>query len=855
MRCALLAFVAGIAGLQTLAVLPAPAWCVSLMAVVLVLAWLPIGAPHRFRYLLRVRVRIRFLRFFVLTACAALAGFAWAALCAHDHLRDRLLPEWEGRDITLVGTVDNLPASSERGRRFLFSVERAMPQNGVTPRIPARLSLSWYADRRGIAAVPEIAPGARWQFTVRLTRPHGNANPYTFDYELWLLERRIGATGYVRAGTRTLKQAPARLLDSFVFSLPHAIQRARGYLQRKILAALPHAPHAGVMVALAIGAQSGIEKADWDVFRRTGVSHLVAISGLHIMMVAGLFGRLTLALWRRSFWMPARFAMPLPLRLPAQKAAMLAALLGAFAYVALAGFGIPAQRALYMLTAMALAFWLGRIGSPSHILCIALATVLLLDPWALSWPGFHLSFAAVAIILYAGAGRTRMHAACDDGDDAAPGGRLRRCLRHCLPIVRTLSDGTRTQWAVTLGLLPLTMLFFGQYSVVSSFANALAIPVVTLLVVPLVLLGSVLPAPLASWALTAAHGAFSYLFCWLDWLSTLPVAVWHAPLPTGAMFFAALAGALLMLAPRGWPLRWVGVFGWLPLLLNAPSHPPAGAMWVTVFDVGQGMAVLLETARHRLLYDTGPRYGPDADAGDRVILPYLHARGIDRLDRLVISHGDSDHAGGALTILRALPVATVYSSLPAGSNIVNAATRHQRCIDGQRWQWDGVAFDMLHPTAAIYADGKSSTNARSCTLKVKVSVGGQSILLPGDIGVAQEKALLDRAGADRLRSTVLLAPHHGSKTSSSPDFLQAVHPALAIFQMGYRNRFHHPQAGVYRRYHDLGIHRLRTDETGAIALQFGAAVEYQAYRQRHARYWRAGSGPGHAASSITDLND
>ena len=220
MRCALLAFVAGIAGLQTLAVLPAPAWCVSLMAVALVLAlllaWLPIGAPHRFRYLLRIRIRIRirFLRFLLLTACAALAGFAWAALCAHDHLRDRLLPEWEGRDITLVGTVDNLPASSERGRRFLFSVERAMPQNGVTPRVPARLSLSWYADRRGMAAVPEIAPGARWQFTVRLTRPHGNANPYTFDYELWLLERRIGATGYVRAGTKTLMQAPMRRSNS-----------------------------------------------------------------------------------------------------------------------------------------------------------------------------------------------------------------------------------------------------------------------------------------------------------------------------------------------------------------------------------------------------------------------------------------------------------------------------------------------------------------------------------------------------------------------------------------------------------------------------------------------------------------
>jgi competence protein ComEC len=844
MRCVLLAFAAGIAAIQTLAVLPTPASCAVLAITALILMCLLIGFPVT-RDAMPAGGKFAHIRdFFVLPRarislcmiCAASIGFLWAAFCAQDRLRDRLLPQWEGRDITLIGAVADFPASSVRGTRFLFAVEQVMPQNGVTPRVPARLSLSWYAGRNG-NIVPEIAPGARWRFTVRLSRPHGNANPDGFDYELHLLERGIGATGYVRIGAAT----PTRLLDAFVPTPSHALARVRAYLRRKILTALPDAAHAGVIVALIIGEQRGIEKNDWEVFRRTGVNHLVAISGLHIMMVAGLFGRLTLALWRRSFWMPERFGMPLPLRLPAQKAAMAVAIAAAAGYVALAGFGIPAQRALTMLMAISPALWHGRISSPSQILCIALAVVLLLDPWALLGAGFHLSFAAVAIILYASVGRTKRHPAQNDDQEQ------KTLPARCRQLRQTLADGTRTQWAVSLGLLPLTMLLFAQYSFISPFANALAIPVVTLLVVPLALLGIVLPAPLAGYLLSAAHGVFSLVFVWLGWLSKLPIAIWQAPLPGWTLFLIALSGTLLLLAPRGWPLRWAGLFGWLPLLLNPPSHPAAGALWVTAFDIGQGMALLVETEQHRLLYDTGPSYGPDTDAGDRVILPYLHARGIGGLDAIVVSHGDNDHAGGALSLLRALPVTTVYSSLPGGHRIIEAATLHRHCIGGQYWQWDGVTFEMLHPTAALYAayinhpSEKPAPNAGSCVLKI--TTGAQAILLPGDIGTAQEKDLLDQLGADRLQATVLLAPHHGSKTSSSGSFLRAVDPALAIFQVGYRNRFHHPQEAVYRRYHDLGIHRLRTDETGAITLQLSTTVQYQTYRQQHARYWRLTTDP------------
>ncbi|RXZ32490.1 DNA internalization-related competence protein ComEC/Rec2 [Oxalobacteraceae bacterium CAVE-383] len=811
---ALLAFAAGIASVQTLAALPAPALCLLPASIA---AMLGIAARRLQSSSFEMAPPVSMA---CIVMSAALAGFVWAALFAQHRLRDRLGPEWEGRNISVVGTVAGLAAYSLRGTRFLFEVEDASPWEGARPRLPARLSLAWYAGRKGAAPVPPIAPGQRWRFTVRLTRPHGNANPDGFDYELHLLERGIGATGYVRMDAA----APARLLQASVPGLSNALQRMRDGLRRKILAALPNAPHAGVIVALVIGEQGGIRKADWNVFRRAGVSHLVAISGLHIMMVAGLFGRLTLASWRRSFWLMRWLPMPLPLYLPAQKAAMLAAALAAVAYVALAGFGIPAQRALTMLTVVALGFWLGRLSSAPQVLAIALAAVLLWDPWALLRPGFHLSFAAVGMILYAGIGRTR---------GPAPS------------FFAAFISGARTQWAVSAGLLPLTILLFAQYSLISPLANAIAIPMVTLLVVPLALLGAVLPAPLAGFALGFAHASFSWMFYWLDWLAALPIAVWRTPLPGWPLFLAASVGTLLLLAPRGWPLRWAGLFGWMPLLLNTAAHPAAGTFQVTAFDVGQGMALLVETARHRMIYDTGPPYGPHADAGERVILPYLQARGIDRLDALLVSHGDSDHAGGALSLLHALPVSVVYSSLPQRHRIAQAAHRHRRCQGGQHWEWDGIDFDMLYPLPGVYGDAKLSANAHSCVLRIsvknsaKTKAGGQSMLLPGDIGAVQERQLLAAYGLAGLRATVLLAPHHGSKTSSSRAFLRAVDPQLAIFQVGYRNRFHHPQQAVYRRYRDLGIERLRTDEKGAITLQFSTTVHFQAYRQQHARYWRA----------------
>jgi competence protein ComEC len=379
------------------------------------------------------------------------------------------------------------------------------------------------------------------------------------------------------------------------------------------------------------------------------------------------------------------------------------------------------------------------------------------------------------------------------------------------------------------------MLLFAQVSVASPVANAVAIPVVSLLVTPLALAGAVLPDLLAAPLLNLAHGTVWLLAQALQWMSASRFAVWAAPTPPAWLFCWALFGTAWMLAPRGWPLRWLGLVTWLPLLAATPSHPPHGAFRVTAFDVGQGMALLVETSGHRLLYDTGPAYAPDSNGGNRVILPYLRARGIAALDAMVVSHADADHSGGALAILENIGISWTSTSLPPAHAIVRASPRHTRCEAGQGWSWDGVRFEMLHPSAESYGHKGLKPNARSCVLRV--SAGGKAMLLAGDIEAAQEAELLFRAPAS-LSADVLLAPHHGSGTSSTPPFLAAVRPGVAIFQVGYRNRYHHPQPAVFERYRSLGIDRLRTDQTGALTLEFNGQLSVERYREANPRYWR-----------------
>ena len=791
MRLNIISFALGVCVLQQQPQLPSLAWIV-LVVPILILCW-------------RVRLRAvdgrgaQPLAALLASALFAVAGFFYAAAWAQWRLADRLPPQWEGVDLALVGVVAGLPQPFEGGVRFDFDIEQVEP---AAARLPRRVALSWYngTSREEFQDIAPIRAGERWRFSVRLRRPHGSANPHGFDYESWLLQRAIGASGYVRPG------GTARL-DDLARRPAYFVERAREILRERFWDTLPDRPYAGILIALAIGDQNAIDARQWQLFARTGVSHLMSISGLHVTMVASLFAALVYWMWRRS--------SALMLGLAARKASALAGFLAALGYCLIAGFAVPAQRTVYMVGVVALALWANRISSVSRVLCSALLVVLLLDPWAVLAPGFWLSFGAVAVILYVATGRLRP--------------------RHGLALGPGLVEWGRVQWAITLALAPLLLVWFQQMSLVSPLANAVAIPLVSLVVTPLALAGSVLPL---DFILHLAHAAMAVQMWLLEWCAGLPLAVWQQHAPAAWTVALAMAGTAWLLLPRGVPARWLGLALLLPMYAVAPPAPAPGAAWVTVLDVGQGLAVMVQTARHAVLYDAGPAYGPEADSGSRVILPFLRASGITRLDAMVVTHEDKDHMGGAVSVLSGLPVGVLYSSLSASHAAWRAGPAYRLpCSAGQGWDWDGVRFDLLHPSAGSYAIDGLKSNDRSCVLKI--SAAGGTVLLTGDIEARSERELLGRSPGE-LRADVLVVPHHGSRTSSTHEFIAAVEPRWAVFAVGYRNSLGHPKEEVVERYRVSGAQMLRTDSAGAVLVRLeDEGVGVQAYRALSRRYWHA----------------
>ncbi len=714
---------------------------------------------------------------------AAAVGFCWALGMAHLRMDDRLAPELEGKDIEVVGVVAGLPAAGERGLRFEFEPESA------EVKLPARILLSWYRsalyeEQPAIAAEP-VHPGERWRFTVRLRRPHGQLNPNGFDYEAWLLERDVGGTGYVRSSKKAF---PEKLGERNSFS--DRIERIRESVRDRFKRVLGETPASGILAALAVGDQRSITPEEWRLFSRTGVTHLMSISGLHVTLVSGLFAWLASFLWRRSAF--------LTLRLPARQAGAAAAILGALGYTLIAGYAVPAQRTFWMVTVVAIALWSGRIASPARTLALALAAVLLSDPWAVLSAGFWLSFGAVALIFFV----------ANEGEPK--------------PV-----QWLRVQHAITLGLAPAALFLFGQASIVGPLANAVAIPAVSAVVTPLALAAAVLP-----WDGLLQFSALlmEWLLQFLEWCASLPAALWQQHAPPLWSVLLALAGVLWLLAPRGVPWRATGLALMLPAVALPPPAPAAGEAWITTLDVGQGLAVLVRTAHRALLYDAGPAFGADANSGERVIAPYLRASGIGRLDAMVVTHNDNDHSGGASSVAENFEVDALLSSLPADHPLLGLASGTRRCAAGQNWTWDGVRFEFLHPQSEQARAKK--TNDLSCVLKV--SAGARSMLLTGDIEKSAETEMLARDSA-ALSADVLLVPHHGSRTSSSEAFLAAVRPAAAVVPVGYRNRFGHPNGDVLGR---LGTNIYRTDLDGAVTVRLSSGnFDIKGERQQHRRYW------------------
>ncbi|QJR11475.1 ComE operon protein 3 [Usitatibacter rugosus] len=775
MRFFVLAFVLGTCWLQQQPVLPEAS-----------VAWLGVAA---WLAAAMVPERARQWRVIAYAAAGLCVGIGLASWRAQVRLADALPPEWEGRDIAVVGVVASLPQVNERGTRFAFDVQSVETPGAV---VPQRISLMSYVSRGDAAPSLPVVAGQRWRATVRLKRPRGLANRHGFDFEPWALERGLRATGYLRS-----KPAPV-LLEARVEGWPYTLHRWRGEIRESMASHLGEDRFRGVLIALAIGDQDAIAADDWQVFWRTGVGHLMSISGLHITMLAGLAAALAYFAWVRVPW--------LALRWPAIKVAALVGALAALAYALLTGFAVPAQRTVLMLTALAACVLADRHGSPSRVLAIAALSVVGTDPWAVLASGFWLSFGAVAGIFY--------------------------CVSLRTGALGKVRAAAMEQLAVTVVMAPMLLALFQEVSLVSPLANAIAIPLVSLVVVPLTLAGAFLGLDSL---LDAAHQLMAWLMVPLEWLAELPGGVFESHEPAAWTVACALVGCAWLLAPRGFPLRPFALVWIAPVMVILPPHPAPGEAWIDVLDVGQGLAVVVRTASRSLVYDTGPAWNSESDSGNRIVVPFLRGEGLRHIDGLVVSHADDDHSGGAQSVAALRSPEWLLSPLAADDPLHEMVDVSRMCRVGQRWTWDGVTFEVMHPADSSYDEPRRKENDRSCV--VRVASGGASMLLTGDVEARSEAELLTR-GTSALRSDVLLVPHHGSRTSSTERFLDAVAPSIAVVSLGYRNRFGHPNEAVAQRYVQRRLRLRRTDLEGAIriVLPAGDAARVESIAPEP-RYW------------------
>jgi competence protein ComEC len=749
-------------------------------------------------------------------------------------LDQRLADSLDRETVLMEAWVMDLPTRDERSWRMEVEARAVYWRDTPLQKFPRRGVVHWYdSDRHSSPMV--IAPGEIWRFEVRLRKPNGTRNPRGFDYEAWMLEKGLGFGGSVQQNKHSIR--PQRIGREESFEV--WIDQRRDAIRQAIHAALGDHPSRPVITALVVGDQRAISVDEWALFQKTGVSHLMSISGLHVTMLAALIGWLGAGVWRLLCLTPLQVG----LWLPVQSVGALSAMFGAVSYALLAGFAIPAERTAWMVCAVCASRVMGIQANPWASLALALIVVLTRDPMAVLAPGFWLSFMAVAFLFSLNNSASTNNASRNDSlthDSPNYNSRWRKSLA-------LLRQASHAQLAITFGLLPITVMFFQQIVLVGPMANALAIPLVSYLVTPLAMLGvlvdSVLPRPL--FLLGAAWGQ-SLVMLFLQWCASIPLATIDWPSP--GVFRTALASVLLMIAlssmlpPRLMRFRHAGWLGLLLLFGNGFDRPAHGDMTVHFIDVGQGSSVLIQTQHHQLLYDTGPSMG-ESDAGARMVMPTLRGLNLRRMDQLMVSHFDDDHSGGLASVLAMSKVmelrAPEFMEMKPEALLAAGQIPKIECQAGQRWVWDGVEFRVLHPSFdsrfmnAIKAN--PDRNADSCVLQVRAANGG-SVLLTGDIPKAVEESHLFGAS---LASEVLMAPHHGSKTSSSQALLDAVRPRWVVIQAGYRNRFGHPHPEILARLQDTA-QILRTDLLGAIEMRWSAgALQISHFWGSHRRYWHS----------------
>lgn len=689
-----------------------------------------------------------------------LLGLTWACVSAQSALDDRLLPRLDGQTLWLQGEVVGLPSAADGVTRFELN-----DAHSRRARLPQRIRVSWHGG-------PQVRSGERWRLAVKLRRPDGLVNPGAFDYEAWLLARRIGASGTV--------------VDGQLLAPGHSAWREA--IRQRLLAVDAQGREGG-LAALVLGDGAGLSSADWNVLQETGTVHLLVISGQHVGLLAGAVYFLIAALTRWGLWPRAWPWLPWACGL---------AFAAALGYGLLAGFEVPVRRACAMVAMVLL--WRLRFRHLGLVWpwLVSLNLVLVFEPLASLQPGFWLSFAAVGVLILTFGGR--------------------------LGAWRWWQAWSRAQWLIAIGLLPLLLALNLPVSLSGPFVNLLAVPWISLIVLPLALLGTLLlPLPgVGESLLWLAGGALQVLFVFLAAVADQAPAWLPPSIPLWA-WGLSLLGALLLLLPAGLPMR---TLGW-PLLLLCVFAPtdriPHGQVEVLQLDVGQGLAILLRTRDHSLLYDAGPATA-GIDLGERVVLPVLRKAGVRRLDLMLISHAHADHAGGALAVQRGLPILQVLSG---EADALPALLAAQPCRNGERWQWNGVNFSTWR-----WDDARSS-NESSCVLSVEAS--GERLLLTGDIESGAERALL--VADFNVQAQWLQAPHHGSRTSSSRRFLERVAPEGVLISRGRHNNFGHPHPVVQARYKALGIATHDSAESGAISLRLGAFGQPVAMREQR-RFWR-----------------
>ncbi|MEH6457919.1 MAG: DNA internalization-related competence protein ComEC/Rec2 [Cocleimonas sp.] len=728
-----------------------------------------------------------------ITICAFLFGLLLASYQASDLVTKRITTDSEGKELLITGKVKDIPTVRGDGVRFLLDVYSA--EYVGTPKEKISLSgivrLGWFQQAQTVRA------GELWQLKVKLKRPSGFMNPGGFDYEKWLFTQKIIATGYVRKSKNIENQDQSEnrnlnqtITAEIIWSVDHWRQKIHQTIHERV----ENKSSAAVLSALLVAVRDKLDDKQWQLLQATGTSHLVAISGLHIAVVAGFAFFPMMLLWRIF----PRLNERIPLRI----AGAVVGTLFAIAYAMLAGFTLPTQRALLMVMIGLWGLVSRRNYDASTILALALILVLLWDPLAAMTVSFWLSFLAIFLILFF----------------------IKRQIEKPRWMILKL------QIFLSLAMLPLTLLFFGTASLTSPVANLFAIPWVSLLIVPISLLGLILmpiSTFLSTQLLTLAAFLIDIFFRVLAVLGDSALSKLNlAEIPPSLLIIAFL-GLLVLVLPKGFPGRWLGLLLMLPAISFQTAIPKAGEFTYTMLDVGQGYASVLHTQNHHLVYDAGTRVSESFDLGKLVVAPYLRSQGIDKIDTLMISHEDIDHRGGAQYLQENFEIDEVISS------DTNALKESKACLQGQQWQWDGVNFEVLSP----YKGFEGNDNNRSCVLKVWNQY--HSLLLTGDIQKQSEKALL-KSNPNKLKTDVLSVPHHGSKTSSTYAFIKQVSPKIGLISAGYRSRFGHPKPEVVSRYEQSGVELLDTVNYGAIILDFpddNTEIKRAYYRLEKRGFW------------------